>query len=180
MPNPVRIIEHLTIAMPDGVKLAARLWLPEGAETKPVPAILEYIPYRKRDGTRSLENRGALIGRAGVDEGERVGPPGLRRDRLQGALQPGFAVAHDDDRGHPGLHRSEARRGTALWAGGHTRLTGFAACARKRAPGDDAVVRAACERMPGPAQALRARRRRRRSRSDSPPQMPNRSSLARA
>ena len=27
------------------------LWLPEGADKKPVPAILEYIPYRKRDGT---------------------------------------------------------------------------------------------------------------------------------
>ncbi|MBP0580786.1 CocE/NonD family hydrolase [Labrys sp. LIt4] len=55
MPNPVRTIEHLTIAMPDGIRLAARLWLPEGAETAPVPAILEYIPYRKRDGTRSRD-----------------------------------------------------------------------------------------------------------------------------
>jgi uncharacterized protein len=55
MPNPVRTIEHLTIAMPDGVKLAARLWLPEDAEIRPVPAILEYIPYRKRDGTRSRD-----------------------------------------------------------------------------------------------------------------------------
>lgn len=33
-----------------GVRLSARLWLPEGAA--PVPAILEYIPYRKRDDTR--------------------------------------------------------------------------------------------------------------------------------
>ncbi len=32
--------------------LAARLWLPIDAETNPVPAILEYIPYRRRDGTR--------------------------------------------------------------------------------------------------------------------------------
>jgi uncharacterized protein len=55
MPNPVRTIEHLTIAMPDGVKLAARLWLPEDAQIRPVPAILEYIPYRKRDGTRSRD-----------------------------------------------------------------------------------------------------------------------------
>jgi uncharacterized protein len=55
MPQPVRIIEHLTIAMTDGVKLAARLWLPEDAEQHPVPAILEYIPYRKRDGTRSSD-----------------------------------------------------------------------------------------------------------------------------
>ncbi len=37
--------------MSDGVRLAARLWLPEDAEAAPVPAILEYIPYRKRDAT---------------------------------------------------------------------------------------------------------------------------------
>ncbi len=38
--------------MPDGCRLAARIWLPADAETSPVPAILEYIPYRKRDFTR--------------------------------------------------------------------------------------------------------------------------------
>jgi putative CocE/NonD family hydrolase len=37
--------------MPDGCRLAARIWLPEDAEADPVPAILEYLPYRKRDGT---------------------------------------------------------------------------------------------------------------------------------
>ena len=26
-------------------------WLPEDADDDPVPAILEYLPYRKRDGT---------------------------------------------------------------------------------------------------------------------------------
>jgi len=39
------------IVMPDGVRLSARVWMPEDAETHPVPAVLEYIPYRKRDGT---------------------------------------------------------------------------------------------------------------------------------
>jgi putative CocE/NonD family hydrolase len=48
----IRVIENLWIPMPDGVKLAARLWLPEDAEAIPVPALLEYIPYRKRDDTR--------------------------------------------------------------------------------------------------------------------------------
>jgi len=38
--------------MSDGRKLAARIVLPRNAEKKPVPAILEYIPYRRRDGTR--------------------------------------------------------------------------------------------------------------------------------
>jgi hypothetical protein len=52
LPHAVRDVEHVAIPMPDGCRLAARLWLPEGAEAAPVPAILEYIPYRKRDRTR--------------------------------------------------------------------------------------------------------------------------------
>ena len=51
----VRIVEHFYILLPDGVRLAARLWLPDDAEVRPVPAILEYIPYRKRDGTRARD-----------------------------------------------------------------------------------------------------------------------------
>ncbi|SEN73779.1 hypothetical protein SAMN04488103_10788 [Gemmobacter aquatilis] len=39
------------IMMPDGVRLSARIWRPEDAGENPVPAVLEYIPYRKRDGT---------------------------------------------------------------------------------------------------------------------------------
>ena len=35
--------------MSDGTRLAARIWLPEDAEQDPVPAILEYLPYRKGD-----------------------------------------------------------------------------------------------------------------------------------
>ena len=35
--------------MPDGIKLAAKLWLPDVAATKGVPTIIEVIPYRKRD-----------------------------------------------------------------------------------------------------------------------------------
>ena len=45
----VQCIEHLWIPMPDGARLGARLWLPESAKSEPVPAILEYIPYRKDD-----------------------------------------------------------------------------------------------------------------------------------
>ncbi|MFT5706050.1 MAG: putative CocE/NonD family hydrolase [Oceanospirillaceae bacterium] len=44
-------IEHLYISMQDGTRLAARLWLPECDDGLLVPAILEYLPYRKRDGT---------------------------------------------------------------------------------------------------------------------------------
>ena len=42
---------HFFIPMADGTQLAARAWLPTNANDIPVPAILEYIPYRKRDGT---------------------------------------------------------------------------------------------------------------------------------
>ena len=49
-PFAVRVVENFFIPLPDGTRLAARGWFPEGAG--PVPAILEYLPYRKRDGTR--------------------------------------------------------------------------------------------------------------------------------
>src|SRR5579875_4197844 len=42
-------IDHLPIPLRDGTALGARLWLPEGAEDSPVPAVLEYVPYRKND-----------------------------------------------------------------------------------------------------------------------------------
>ena len=52
LPRRVVAIENVWIPMPDGARLAARVWMPADAEAAPVPAILEYIPYRKRDGTR--------------------------------------------------------------------------------------------------------------------------------
>ncbi|MEX2649802.1 MAG: CocE/NonD family hydrolase [Alphaproteobacteria bacterium] len=51
-PRKVHELETVWIPMSDGIRLAARVWLPEDAERDPVPAILEYIPYRRRDGTR--------------------------------------------------------------------------------------------------------------------------------
>jgi len=50
-PNEIDEIEHTWIRMPDGVRLAARIWKPKDADSAPVPAILEFIPYRKRDFT---------------------------------------------------------------------------------------------------------------------------------
>lgn len=49
-PTTVRVIAHEWIPMSDGCRLAARIWLPEDADRHPVPAILEYVPYRKNDG----------------------------------------------------------------------------------------------------------------------------------
>ena len=55
------VTEHLFITLSDGARLAARLWLPKDAADKPVPAILEYIPYRKRDGTRGARRTHAWL-----------------------------------------------------------------------------------------------------------------------
>lgn len=54
-PYDVRIIENTFITMRDGARLAARIWLPVSAEREPLPAIMEYIPYRKRDLTRGRD-----------------------------------------------------------------------------------------------------------------------------
>ncbi len=58
-PNPIREIENEWIALADGTRLAARIWMPDDASrSNRVPAVLEYIPYRKRDFTAA---RDALI-----------------------------------------------------------------------------------------------------------------------
>ncbi|MDH3664047.1 MAG: CocE/NonD family hydrolase, partial [Alphaproteobacteria bacterium] len=49
------MIEHCWIPMTDGVRLSARIWLPKTAEA--VPAILETIPYRRRDMVRARDER---------------------------------------------------------------------------------------------------------------------------
>ena len=51
LPCPIIEDEDMRIVMPDGCRLSARVWMPEDAALRPVPAVLEYIPYRKRDGT---------------------------------------------------------------------------------------------------------------------------------
>ena len=50
-PHKVIEVPDLGIVLADGCRLSARVWMPEDAEAQPVPAVLEYIPYRKRDGT---------------------------------------------------------------------------------------------------------------------------------
>ena len=52
---PVHVEEHIWITLSDGCRLGARLWLPEAGSRVKVPAVLEYIPYRKRDGTRARD-----------------------------------------------------------------------------------------------------------------------------
>ncbi len=63
----VRVVENEWLPMADGARLGARLWIPEGAERTPVPVVLEYIPYRKRDAYRGRDNRwGPQLAQYGV------------------------------------------------------------------------------------------------------------------
>lgn len=50
---PHTVVEDpdLGIMMSDGCRLSSRAWMPVNAELERVPAILEFLPYRKRDGT---------------------------------------------------------------------------------------------------------------------------------
>src|SRR5882757_9468502 len=59
LPRPVREIRDTWIPMPDGTRLAARIWLPVDGEVDPVPGILELLPYRKSDGTALRDARNA-------------------------------------------------------------------------------------------------------------------------
>jgi len=46
---PHEVVEdRLRIRMSDGTHLAGRVWRPTTSATRPVPAVLEFIPYRQR------------------------------------------------------------------------------------------------------------------------------------
>lgn len=96
--DPV-LMENVGIPMSDGTVLAAKIWLPHDAAKHPVPAILEYIPYRKRDHKmiRDTQNHGyfARHGYAGVrvdlrGSGDSEGV--LRDEYLQQELDDGLEV----------------------------------------------------------------------------------------
>ena len=97
-PEP-RVIDNVWITLSDGCSLAAKLWLPADAEEHPVPAVLEYIPYRKRDhkALRDAEIHGffARHGYVGVrvdlrGSGDSEGV--LRDEYLERELQDGLDV----------------------------------------------------------------------------------------
>ena len=69
---PVTVIPHVMVPVSDGIKLAIKFWFPtktvedatfsdaalhltydptDAASPQPQPVIMEYIPYRKSDGT---------------------------------------------------------------------------------------------------------------------------------
>jgi uncharacterized protein len=50
-PRPLREAEDTWIPLSDGCRLSARVWRPEDSDDDPVPALFEYLPYRKDDAT---------------------------------------------------------------------------------------------------------------------------------
>jgi putative CocE/NonD family hydrolase len=71
LPVPVTQVSPAWIPMPDGTRLAGRMWLPAWASAeRPVPAAFELIPYRTRDLTalrdESLHGTFAANGYASV------------------------------------------------------------------------------------------------------------------
>ncbi|MFC3994356.1 CocE/NonD family hydrolase [Nocardiopsis sediminis] len=56
LPHKVREDEVVWIPMSDGTRLAARIWRPESSDEEPVPAVLELIPYRRRDLTAQRDS----------------------------------------------------------------------------------------------------------------------------
>lgn len=95
----INITEHLLIPMEDGTRLSAKIWIPEGAEQNPVPAIFEYIPYRKRDfkATRDAETfeffarngyAGVRVDIRGSGESEGI----LRDEYLQQEMDDGLEI----------------------------------------------------------------------------------------
>jgi predicted acyl esterase len=56
-PGEFDLTETAWISMSDGIRLAARIWIPRSALKEAVPAILEYIPYRRRDGARERDDQ---------------------------------------------------------------------------------------------------------------------------
>lgn len=66
-PRLFRLVEPAWIPVADGVRLSARLWIPEAAEAAPVPVVLEYIPYRTRDRYRALDDHyGRRLAEGGI------------------------------------------------------------------------------------------------------------------
>ncbi|WP_199433033.1 CocE/NonD family hydrolase [Qaidamihabitans albus] len=55
-PHPVREDEHVWIPLSDGTRLSGRIWRPVSSDNDPVPAILEFIPYRERDLTAKRDS----------------------------------------------------------------------------------------------------------------------------
>jgi len=54
-PATVKTVPHTRIPLSDGTELSARMWMAQNCHDEPVPAVLEYIPYRKNDMTAARD-----------------------------------------------------------------------------------------------------------------------------
>ena len=134
--------KHVWIPCPTAPGSPARIWRPAASDDRPVPAVLEYIPYRKRDLT----------------VGARLDPPPLHRGaRLR--LRAGRPARHRRVRGR--AHRRVPRAGTVRRRGG-ARLARRAALVRRPHRDDGHLlgrVRRAAGRRPPAAEPARDRHR---------------------
>jgi uncharacterized protein len=63
----IKVLENVWIPMADGTRLAARVFLPVSSSTTPGGAVLEYLPYRKRDGYRYRDDvAGPFLAKSGI------------------------------------------------------------------------------------------------------------------
>lgn len=53
--NAIQVHDDMRIPIRDGLTLSARVWMPAAAMATGLPAILEILPYRKRDGTAARD-----------------------------------------------------------------------------------------------------------------------------
>ena len=144
----VRESEHVLIPMADGTRLSARIWWPRGPG--PFPAILEYIPYRKRDMVRARDERNhpyfaahgyvcLRVDMRGSGDSEGIMPDMYADAELDDARQViNWIAAQDWSSGAVGMF------GTS-W-GGYSKPSGCSRCARtaEGSPGelcDDRPVR---------------------------------------
>jgi len=115
--DSVDVVELAWIPMPDGRRLAARLFLPK-KRTQPIPAILEYIPYRRRDGTRLSDDEMHIWFAAHGYAGARVDIAGMGDS--EGLVQDEYAKREQDD----ALAVIEWL-GTQTWSSGNVGMIGI-------------------------------------------------------
>ena len=110
LPHPVRVVETEWIPLADGSRLAARLWLPEGAGR--VPAILEYLPYRLSDGTQAGDHQQmTLVRRARLRRRPRRHPRHRRTRTASSRTSTPSRSSSTASRSSPGSPRSRGATG---------------------------------------------------------------------
>jgi uncharacterized protein len=94
LPHRYTESEDCWIPLKSGIKLAAKLWLPEGCTTKPVPTLLEALPYRKRD---AYAMRDSQLHRYFAGHGYATMRLDLRGSGDSGGVQENFNSVQEQD-----------------------------------------------------------------------------------